>query len=372
MKTKNWDIKKLFAENTEHEVISEEGNLTGILFKNEPYKRKQTQVFAYLGIPDTSSEKIPAMVLVHGGGGQAFKEWVKLWNDKGYAAIAMDFAGCGPDGKRLDQAGPDQDHPAKFDTNLGWDNIWTYHAVAAIIRSHNIIRAVPKVNNGKIGVTGISWGGYLTCITSGVDSRFACAIPVYGCGFLQDNSADDWMKIFSEMNPEELKWWHDYCDPSSYLKNTEMPMLFVTGTNDFAYPPDSLKKSYSLCKGPVTLCVKHEMAHGHEAGWEPCEISAFTNSLFQETPALPAISEMTISNGIAKAYFSSEIPVNKGYIVYTCDKGKWQERKWYKKAAQLTKDTVSNAIPEHCTVLFLAVENMNGLYVSTQHEELKN
>jgi hypothetical protein len=34
--------------------------------------------------------KVPGIVLLHGGGGTAFESWVKLWVDRGYAAIAID------------------------------------------------------------------------------------------------------------------------------------------------------------------------------------------------------------------------------------------------------------------------------------------
>ena len=40
------------------------------------------------------------MVLVHGGGGQAFAEWATLWAKRGYVAISMDLRGRGPDGNR--------------------------------------------------------------------------------------------------------------------------------------------------------------------------------------------------------------------------------------------------------------------------------
>ena len=40
----------------------------------------------------------------------------------------------------------------------------------------------------RIGITGISWGGYLTCIVAGLDDRLKVAVPVYGCGFLGDDS----------------------------------------------------------------------------------------------------------------------------------------------------------------------------------------
>ena len=58
-------------------------------------------------------------VLVHGGGGTAFDAWVRLWNDRGYAAIAMDLAGRGADRKRLPDGGPDQSHREKFNDIAG-------------------------------------------------------------------------------------------------------------------------------------------------------------------------------------------------------------------------------------------------------------
>ena len=62
---------------------------------------------------------------------------------------------------------------------------------------------LPGVDPDRIGVTGISWGGYLTCIVAGVDPRFRFAAPVYGCGFLGDNSA--WLPEFQKMGPEKIR-----------------------------------------------------------------------------------------------------------------------------------------------------------------------
>ena len=66
-------------------------------YKGAPYQGKQTKIFAYMGFPTMKKgEKVPAVVLVHGGGGHAYAHWVKLWNDRGYAAIAMDTTGFYP------------------------------------------------------------------------------------------------------------------------------------------------------------------------------------------------------------------------------------------------------------------------------------
>ena len=79
-----------------------------IFVEGEPWHGKPTRVFAWWGLPKGASaaQKVPAMVLVHGGGGTAFATWVKTWNDRGYAAIAMDTCGAIPQGERDGRAHP--------------------------------------------------------------------------------------------------------------------------------------------------------------------------------------------------------------------------------------------------------------------------
>jgi len=364
----NWDLKKLFMEQS-YRIVDSSDNIRSIFYENEPYRGHPTEVFAYLGVPDKCSEKIPGMVCVHGGGGKAYREWVKIWTDRGYAAIAMDLAGRGPDGERFSLSGPDKDDESKFNVDAGWHDLWTYHAIAAVIRGHSILRSFPGVDAGCIGVTGISWGGYLTCIAAGLDNRLGCAIPVYGCGFLQDNSV--WISTFSKMSPEKKKFWHEKCDPSIYLPSAKIPMLFVTGTNDFAYPMDSLKKSYSLPKGTVSLCIRIEMPHGHTPGWSAHEIDIFTDSLFRGRPGLPVFTSVTRDGRKAEASFACNCRVEKGILAYTTDTGKWQERKWHQISLEVKENRIGGTMPEGTTVYFMAVEDERGAYASTPHEENK-
>ena len=166
-----------------------------IFFKGPSFQGKPTRVFAWLGIPEVKpARKVPGMVLVHGGGGTAFDEWVRLWVKRGYAAIAMDTCGQIPVGKYGHWVEDAQGGPHGWG---GFDQIdepredqWTYQAVAKIVLAHSLLRSLQEVDPDRTGVTGISWGGYLTCIVAGVDSRFKLAVPVYGCGFYrQDRSS---------------------------------------------------------------------------------------------------------------------------------------------------------------------------------------
>src|SRR5262249_29250915 len=75
----------------------DEGPVPALFYERMPYRGKATRVFAYVGVPQMEgTAKVPGMVLVHGGGGTAFVEWVRIWNRRGYAAIAMDLEGHVP------------------------------------------------------------------------------------------------------------------------------------------------------------------------------------------------------------------------------------------------------------------------------------
>jgi hypothetical protein len=283
----------------------------------------------------------------------------------------MDLSGRGDGGgERLTNGGPEQGPDEKFSNDAEWEDMWTYHAIAAVIRGHSILRGIDEVDGDRIGVTGISWGGYLTCVVSGVDDRFACAVPVYGCGFLQDNSSEGWMRLFDQMTPERRVWWHDYCDPSVYLQQAKMPMLFVTGTNDFAYPLDSLQKSYRLPQGEVSLCVRLEMKHGHKPGWEPEEIGLFADLHCKDGDALPQVGEMGRDGGVVAANVVSERKIARVELIYTCDTGSWPERKWHSVLGQVGEGAVSSKLPDRCQVCYLAVEDDRGVYASASHLEL--
>ena len=123
---------------------------------------------------------------------------------------------------------------------------WTYQAVAKIILAHSLLRSLPEVDPERTGVTGISWGGYLTCIVAGVDPRFKLAVPVYGCGFYDKTIFADELK---KLGPDRAERWMAWWDPSRYLGGAAMPMLWVTGSNDFAYTLNALQPSYRLPGG---------------------------------------------------------------------------------------------------------------------------
>ncbi len=366
-----WNFNQLAKAPQVYEAQTQEPGVRALYFESVPWRGKPTRVFAYYGAP--VGKKLPAMVLIHGGGGTAFAEWVRLWNKRGYAAIAIDTCGNLPERAGSDKpwAPPKAHH--EHGGPEGWGGFaqidepvtdqWSYHAVAAAVLAHSLMRSFPEVDPKRIGVTGISWGGYLTDIVSGVDPRFRFAAPVYGCGFLGEDSA--WLKDFAAMGAERRQKWLSLWDPSVYLPNSKLPMLWVTGTNDFAYPFPSLQRSYRLPRGPRTLSIRVRMRHGHADGAAPEEILAFADSILNKQAALPKITGTTPG----EVRYKSKRAVVKAELNFTKDEGRWQDRKWESIPAVLdAKAHVAHAeIPQGVKVWYLNLFDEKGLVVSSEH-----
>ena len=295
-----WDVAALSKTPT-HKWLKEDSPVKSLTYRGLPYKGKPTSVFAYyasptsFGIKADKSGKFPTLVLVHGGGGKAFPQWVELWAKRGYAAIAMDHSGRGPDGKRLPDGGPEQGHEQKFATiDEPLENQWSYHAVANVLLAHSLVRSFEEVDVERTGVTGISWGGYLTCIVAGVDARFKFAMPVYGCGFLRDNSA--WRDSeFGKMSALQSDKWHTLWDPSQYLASARMPVAFLNGTNDFAYPMDSYAKSCALVRTEKNYSIQLKMRHGHVFDFP--EFFVFADQYLKKGTPMPVVSRPALNDG---------------------------------------------------------------------------
>jgi hypothetical protein len=243
--------------------------------------------------------------------------------------------------------------------------------VADILLANSLLRSFPEIDANRIGITGISWGGYLTSIAASVDPRFRFAVPVYGCGFLGDNSA--WLPAFAKLGPEKAHKWLDVWDPSVYLPRARIPFLWVAGTNDFAYPLDSLQKSYRLPKSSRTLAIRLRMPHGHSGpGERPEEIRAFADHIVGAGEPLASIHRQGRNGRKAWAGYRASVPLERAELLYTTQTGKWQDRLWIAVPAEVDSSgkRVSAVLPEGVTVYYFNLIDRRGLVVSSEHQTL--
>ncbi len=350
-----------------------EAGLSAVLVDGLDCRGQATRFFAYYGVPAAADGRpVPGMVLVHGGGGTAFAEWVRLWNRRGYAAIAMDTTGTMPcrvkgDWERLPGGGPvGEGRLHDWRNALGpVEDQWAYQAVADVILSHSLLRSLPGVDPERIGITGISWGSFLTMLTAAVDRRLKFAAPVYGCAFY-----DTFTPYMASLkaHPAETRRWLELWDPKHYVPEIAAPILWATGTNDIVFEFGSWQRMLALAKSEPCLAVRVPMAHNHfPDGVAVPEIAAFADSILRGGRALARVGAIQMRGGVASAAVqASGRALKRAELVYTeDDQGPWRLRRWQRAAARLTAGRVEAEVPATASSVFFNVTDTEGLIATS-------
>ena len=373
----SWPCEAFAAKSNQLSVATENGTVTAryIWLEGLAYKGKPTKFLTCYAIPKAADGRsVPAMVCVHGGNGTAYREWVELWAKRGYAAIAMDTCGSIPvrvPGTKFDWISSGIGGPRGWggfaNVNDDIKDQWPYHAVSTVVRSHSFLRAQSGVDPERIGITGLSWGGFLTCLSAAVDKRFKLAVPVYTCAFYDTiGSAEERRKTFGD-----VKWrrWLDLWDPKHYIPEIDMPIMWLSGTNDRSFPYGSLRKTFDLVKTPLDVVIRPRMPHGHTAGWSPKEILAYADSFFRNGLKLPKVSAPVAAGNTAVARFES----GEGFMTpvavelhYTTADGKWENRLWRCRPARIEGASAIADMPSGVTAHFINLVFENGLKVSSR------
>jgi len=348
------------------------GNLKAIYFDALPWKGKPTKVFAWLGLPGNASGKIPGIVLVHGGGGSAFKLWVEKWNARGFAAISIAVEGqtdvreSRRGWKRHAWPGPKR-AGIYGDSNEPLKDQWMYHAVADTILANSLLRSLPEVDADRVGLMGTSWGGVITSTVMGIDSRFAFAIPTYGCG-RKATTANQYGRALGD-NAVYQKVW----DPILRMEKATMPALWFSWPEDKHFPLDCHAASYQAAPGPRMVSLIPKMGHGHGPPWTKPDSYAFAEAIVKDGKPWCRQISTSVNGPMVRVEFSSMKPLGKAVLVSTVDSGITGERKWVESAARLTKNdqswVVTAELPGATTAWFVNVMSGN-LTVSSDYNEV--
>ncbi len=385
-----WNLDTLRQAPAMH-WVSQTGPVHSLLYSGEVYRDQPTEVFAFYASPATLGEakpgaKFPGVVLIHGGGGTAFAEWAWLWAKRGYAAIAMDLAGCRPGDPiydpgtgvpvlnqtakketrtRLPNGGPDHGATEKFGSIGGTtSDDWPFHAAASVIRAHSLLRSFAEVDAEHTAVTGISWGGYTTCLVASLDDRFKAAVPVYGCGFLHEGESVQKPSI-DALGERRLEWVRAY-DPGSLLPRCRVPILFVNGTNDVHYVLDSYMKSFAVVPGEKQLRIEVNMRHGHPPGWAPQEIGLFIDSKCRAGVPLPVPETPTLDGDRVRVPFRSAVPLKAATLHFTTDNGLRSKRAWQSRPATIADSVITAPRPPvEANTWFISLTDERGAMVTT-------
>lgn len=378
----------------EYNCQGEFGGIEAITYRGADYKGKPTRIFAHIGFPENTDTPVPAVVLVHGGGGHPEDVWIKKWNKRGYAAIAMSTNGYFPEkpvsalyegfGDEAMVHGliepfykegyttlPNVTHIADSDHPI--EDQWMYHAVASIILAHNLLREDERVASDKIGICGISWGGIMAAIAIGYDPRFTFAVPIYGSGYLSCGlSGLD--KIFNV--PGTQKWYAE-----KRFDRVKMPVMWLCWNDDCCFSVNSNSMSYQdTAVGNSNTCLSmiNNMGHSHYCAYTPNESYWFADMVL-EGKSIPRVYA-EYQKGRVK--YSCSERVSSVRLFYITEKmtytnrekhglrNTFMEQEWQTK--ELDKDKDHDTMPENVVGKYVEFTLENGIVLTTPYNEFKN
>ncbi len=210
--------------------VPENITLRRVVFRS----RNDSEIFAVIAAPKAPG-KYPGMLVLHGGGGSAEIDKAIAWAQRGYVAVAPDLPGIAEPKKLTDTKG-------SFTSLKYGEGRWIadpdasasviFDAVLGAMKALDMLRAQPNVDPSRIGVVGISWGGYMTAMVCGLaGDKVRAGFALYGCGFfdLGGYGPASWKKI-----PDaERDKWLAILDPGRRVPNMKAAYFLAAATNDF-------------------------------------------------------------------------------------------------------------------------------------------
>lgn len=223
-------------------VVPENITVRRVVFRS----RDNSEIFALIATPKVSG-KHPGMLVLHGGGGIAEVEKAIAWAQRGYVAVAPDMPGIADPKKLADTKG-------KWSSLKYGEARWVaapdasasilFDAVLAAMKSLYLLRAQPDVDPTRIGVVGISWGGYMTTMVCGLaGDQVRAGLALYGCGFFDQGKYGQEKKeaynpklpqnSLGRMPEEERERWLKQLDAGRRAPTMKAAYFLAAAVNDF-------------------------------------------------------------------------------------------------------------------------------------------
>ncbi len=227
------------AEPLEIEVISREKKhgsiVTEFRFTGMTHEGSRVRVYAISGVPEGKS-KLPGVLHIHGGGQTADANWIRFWNERGYAALTFNWGGVWPGREKYTDWGKlTQGNHQKVGALLmatepsvrasSW-YLWTRVSRRAL----TCLERLPEVDPDRLGIFGVSMGGTITWPVAATDRRVKAACAIYGVGW--NTYPDEIGDPDPKADDPKTRRWRETMESEAYARLVSCPILFLNATND--------------------------------------------------------------------------------------------------------------------------------------------
>ncbi|AOX20933.1 S9 family peptidase [Kozakia baliensis] len=138
-----------------------------------------------------------------------------------------------------------------------------------LLRGIDAVERVEPVDDKRLGVTGYSYGGYMTMWTVTQTNRFKAAVAGGGVSNWQsyygENGIDGWLPPFFGASVYDDPAVYAKSSPINFIKNVKTPTFIYVGANDEECPPPQSLEFYHALRTlnvPTSLVIYPGEGHG--------------------------------------------------------------------------------------------------------------
>ena len=209
-------------------------------FESIEWENEGFHVQGWLTFPKDydASKKYPLIVEVHGGPSASAgpPPPSTMWSEQGYFVLNPNPRGCFGQGE-------------KFTTANRKD--FGYGDLRDILKGMDTIEAKYPIDKNREGITGWSYGGFMTMFAVTQTHRFRAAVAGAGLSDWQSyygqNSIDQWMIPFFGASVYDDPAVYAKSSAITFIKKAKTPMLIIVGDRDGECPaPQSFEMWHAL------------------------------------------------------------------------------------------------------------------------------
>ena len=174
---------------------------TEFTFTGMTHEGSKVRVYAIGSIPE-DKEPLPGILHIHGGGQTVNPQWLRFWNERGYAALTFNWGGAWPNRQKFTDwgkltQGNHKDAGAMAMATEPTMRASSWYLWARISRrALTCLEQMDGVDPDRLGIFGVSMGGTIVWPLAAMDQRVKAACAIYGVG---------WNTYSDEMNAPDPK-----------------------------------------------------------------------------------------------------------------------------------------------------------------------
>ncbi len=205
----------------------------------------------------------PGVLQLHGGSGSPDECAAKLWAKAGYVVTAPELPGIADPAKTTVSTGPIRRmpyHHSMFVVEPEVTSSTLFDGIVAGIKAFYLLKAQPEVLPDKLGITGVSWGGFTTTMLCGLlGDEVKAATSIWGAGFYDYGSS--FQKSLDKMPITAREHWLRQLDAGRYSAHIACPIFYVAAANDSFFYPPCLMQTYQTITSPKAIVWAPNNSH---------------------------------------------------------------------------------------------------------------